>query len=98
PKGDAGVQVLVTDGGEPVPEQYEADAAPCRRGPGSTFRRGKVFGSPCGEPTHRYLAEWEFPDEDAFKTATTSEEFAATGTDARDRKLPRPTVEFVNLS
>lgn len=91
------VKVLVLYDEEPDPEQYEAHAELCRRVPGSTFRHGKVFGSPFGEPAHRYLAEWEFPDEDAFKTATRSEEFAATGTDARDRKLPRPTVEFVNL-
>ena len=65
--------------------------------PGARSATAKVFGSPFGEPAHRYLAEWEFPDQDAFKAATRSEEFAATGTDARERGLPRPNVEFVAL-
>ena len=50
-----------------------------------------------GEPVHRYLAEWEFPDEETFTTATRSDEFMATARDARERGLPRPTVEFVSL-
>jgi hypothetical protein len=50
-----------------------------------------------GEPVHRYLAEWEFPDEETFTAATRSDEFMATARDARDRGLPRPTVEFVSL-
>ena len=91
------VKVLVLYDEEPDPQQYEAHAKVCRCVPGGTFRHGKVFGSPFGDPTNRYLAEWEFPDQDAFKTATRSEEFAATGTDARERGLPRPTVQFVAL-
>ena len=50
-----------------------------------------------GEPVHRYYAEWEFPDEEAFKAATRSDEFMATAHDARDRKLPRPVVQFVSV-
>ena len=91
------VKVLVLYDEEPDPQQYEAHAEVCRCVPGGTFRHGKVFGSPFGDPTHRYLAEWEFPDQDAFKAATRSEEFAATGTDARGRGLPRPNVQFVAL-
>ncbi len=91
------VKVLVLYDEEPDPQQYEAHAEVCRCVPGGTFRHGKVFGSPFGDPTHRYLAEWEFPDQDAFKAATRSEEFAATGTDARERGLPRPNVQFVAL-
>lgn len=91
------VKVLVLYDEEPDPQQYEAHAELCKCVPGGTFRHGKVFGSPFGDPTHRYLAEWEFPDQDAFKAATQSEEFAATGTDARERGLPRPNVQFVTL-
>ncbi len=91
------VKVLVLYDEEPDPQQYEAHAELCKCVPGGTFRHGKVFGSPFGDPTHRYLAEWEFPDQDAFKAATRSEEFAATGTDARERGLPRPNVQFVTL-
>jgi hypothetical protein len=91
------VKVLVLYDEEPDPQQYEAHAEICRRVPGGTFRHGKVFGSPFGEPSHRYLAEWEFPDQDAFKAATRSDEFGATATDARERGLPRPTVQFVAL-
>ena len=51
-----------------------------------------------GDAAHRYYAEWEFADRDAFKAAAQSEEFMATGRDARDRGLPRPTVEFLELA
>ena len=91
------VKVLVLYDEEPDLEHYEAHAELCRRVPGGTFRHGKVFGSPFGDPSHRYLAEWEFPDEDAFKAATRSEEFAATATDARERGFPRPNVQFVSV-
>jgi len=91
------VKVLVLYDEEPDLEQYEAHAELCRRVPGGTFRHGKVFGSPFGDPSLRYLAEWEFPDEDAFKAATRSEEFAATATDARERGFPRPNVQFVSV-
>ena len=65
--------------------------------PGGTFRHGKVFGSPMGEPAHRYYAEWEFPDRDSFEAAAASDEFKATGKDAYTRGFPQPTVEFVSL-
>jgi hypothetical protein len=92
------VRVLVLYGEEPDPQEYAAHADVCSRVPGGTFRHGKVFGAPIGEPAHRYLAEWEFPDDETFKAATRSDEFMATAHDARDRGLPRPTVEFVSLS
>jgi hypothetical protein len=38
-----------------------------------------------------------FPDHETFQAATGSDEFMATGRDARDRGLPRPVVEFVEL-
>jgi hypothetical protein len=91
------IRVFVLYDEEPDAESYAAHAEVCRRVPGGTFRHGKVFGSPRGEPAHRYVAEWEFADADAFRAATASDEFAATGKDARDRGFPRPTVEFATL-
>jgi hypothetical protein len=91
------IRVVVLYGEEPDAEQYAEHAEVCRRVPGGTFRHGKVFGAPMGEPEHRYLAEWEFADEASFEAATSSEEFMATARDARDRGLPRPTVEFASL-
>jgi len=91
------VRVFVLYGEEPDPQQYAEHAELCTRVPGATFRHGKVFGAPMGEPEHRYYAEWEFADRDAFATATRSDEFMATGRDARDRGFPRPAVEFVSL-
>jgi hypothetical protein len=91
------VRVIVLYEQEPEAEAYAEHAEICRRVPGGVFRHGKVFGSPMGEPAHAYYAEWEFDDMDAFKAATRSDEFMATGKDARDRGLPRPTVEFAEL-
>ena len=91
------VRVFVLYDEEPDAQSYAEHAELCRRVPGGTFRHGKVFGTPHGEPAHRYYAEWEFPDMDAFKAAATSDEFMATGRDARDRGLPRPTVEFATV-
>jgi hypothetical protein len=51
-----------------------------------------------GEAKHAYYAEWEFADENAFKTATRSDEFMATGKDAYKRGLPQATVEFLDLT
>ena len=51
-----------------------------------------------GDAKHAYYAEWEFPDKESFDAAVHSDEFAATGRDARDRGLPRPLAEFVELT
>jgi hypothetical protein len=92
------IRVVVLYGEEPDSQQYAEHAELCRRVEGGTFRHGKVFGAPMGEPAHAYYAEWEFADRDAFKAAASSEEFMATATDARDRGLPRPTVEFLEVN
>jgi hypothetical protein len=92
------IRVFVLYDEEPDSQSYEEHAELCRQVPGGTFRHGRIFGSPRGDPAHRYYAEWEFADRDAFKTAAQSEEFMATGRDARDRGLPRPTVEFVEVA
>jgi len=89
------IRVIVLYAEEPDPGQYAEHAALCRLVPGGTFRHGKVFGG--HDPEHRYYAEWEFPDKAAFQTAAQTDEFMATGKDARDRGFPRPTVQFASL-
>ncbi len=91
------IRVAVLYEQEPDERQYAEHAELCRAVPGSTFRHGRVFGAPVGEPRHAYVAEWEFPDRDAFKAAVSSEEFLATGKDAYKRGFPQPVVEFVEL-
>jgi len=78
------VRAFVLYENEPDPEWYERHAKLCTQVPGATFRHGKVFGAPMGEPPYAYYAEWEFPDRDAFKGASRSEEFMATGKDAME--------------
>ena len=82
----------------PDPDAYAEHAELCKQVPNSVFRHGKVTGAPMGDAKHAYFAEWEFADEDAFKTATRSDEFMASGKDAYKRGFPQPTVEFVELS
>ena len=69
---------------EPDPQRYQQHVELCRRVQGSTFRHGRIFGAPMGDPAYRYYAEWEFPDMDAFKAAARSPEFMATGKDATE--------------
>ena len=66
----------------PDPARYDEHVDLCRKVPGVTFRHGKVFGAPMGEPAHAYYAEFEWPDMDAFKAGVRSDEFMATGKDA----------------
>ena len=58
------IRVFVVYEAEPNAEWYEQHAQLCQQVPGATFRHGKVFGAPMGEPMYRYYAEWEFPDRD----------------------------------
>jgi hypothetical protein len=74
--------------GDVDPERYERHAEICRRVPGATFRHGRVFGAPMGEPKFRHYAEFEWADMDAFKQAARSEEFMATGKDAMEMGVP----------
>lgn len=82
------IRVFVVYEGEPEPERYEQHAELCRQVEGATFRHGKVFGTPLGDPQFRYYAEWEFPDMDAFKSAARTDEFMATGKDAMEMGIP----------
>jgi hypothetical protein len=78
------IRVFVVYEGEPAAERYEQHAELCRAVPGGTFRHGKVFGAPMGEPKFGYYAEWEFPNRESFKEAAGSPEMAATGKDAME--------------
>jgi hypothetical protein len=91
-------RVIVLYEQEPEQESYAEHVEVCRKVPNSVFRHGKVTGAPMGEPAHAYYAEWEFADQDAFKSGTRSEEFMATGKDAYKRGFPQPSVEFAELA
>jgi hypothetical protein len=91
------VVVMVTYEELPDPDRYAQHAELCARVPGGEFRHGPVFGSPLGEPAFAYVAEWRFPDMDAFKAATRTAEFAATGQDAAEMGIAFR-VHFCDLS
>jgi hypothetical protein len=78
------VRAIVLYEQEPDADRYAKHVELCERVPGGTFRHGRVFGAPMGEPPYRYYAEWEFADLDAFKAAAHTEEFMATGKDAME--------------
>ena len=82
------IRAFVVYEGEPEAERYAQHTELCRQVPGATFRHGKVFAAPMGEPKFKYYAEWEFPDMDAFRAASRTEEFAATGRDAIQMGVP----------
>ena len=92
------VRAIVQYESEPDPERYAqhveeyAASVDC-----SAFRHGRIFGSPFGEPTARYYAEFEWDDMDAFKAAVKSDAFAASGKDAMEMGIPF-TVTFVECS
>jgi hypothetical protein len=82
------VRAFVLYESEPDPDRYARHAELCRRVTGGTFRHGRVFGSPLGEPKYAYYAEWEFESRDAFKAAARTPEFAETGKDAMEMGVP----------
>jgi hypothetical protein len=82
------VRVVIVYEQEPDAERYEQHAELCRRVQGGEFRHGKVFGAPFGEPRYAYVAEWEFADQDAFRTAARTPESVATGKDAMALGVP----------
>ena len=91
------IRAFVVYEGEPEPERFEQHAELCRKVPGGTFRHGRVFGAPLGEPRFRYYAEWEFADMDAFKAAARTQEFMDTGKDAVAMGVPFQ-VHFADVS
>ena len=82
------VRTFIVYEGEPDAARYEQHVELAKRVPGATFRHGKVFGSPFGEPKFHYYAEFEWPDMESFKQASRSDEFAASGKDAMDMGIP----------
>jgi len=90
-------RVIVLYDAAPDADAYAEHVEICKQVPNGVFRHGKVLGSPMGEPKHAYYAEWEFADEDAFKSAGGSDEFMAAGKDAQKRGLPPHFVEFAEL-
>jgi hypothetical protein len=80
----------------PDPDRYAQHLELCRVVPGATFRHGRVFGAPMGEPAHRYYAEFEWPDMESFKAGVSSPEFMESGKDAMAMGK-RFSVEFVEL-
>ncbi len=91
------IRAFVLYEGDVDPDRYAEHVELCRRVDASAFRHGRVFGSPMGEPPHRYYAEFEWPDMDAFKAAARSPEFAETGKDAAAMGVPY-SVELAELS
>ena len=89
------IRAIVQYESEPDPERYrqhlEEYVPPVEC---SAFRHGKVLGTPFGEPTYRYYAEFEWEDEESFQAAVRSEAFAASGKDAMAMGIPL-TVHFV---
>ena len=91
------IRAIVQYESEPDPERYAQHVAEfvppveC-----SAFRHGKVFGSPFGEPKYRYYAEFEWDDMESFKSAVSSEAFAASGKDAMAMGIPF-TVHFASV-
>jgi hypothetical protein len=90
------IRVFIVYDAEPDAARYEQHAELCRRVQGATFRHGKVFGAPMGEPRFKYYAEWEFPDMDAFKAAARTPEFTRTGVDAMEMGIPMA-VQFAEI-
>jgi hypothetical protein len=90
------VVILYTEA--PDADSYAEHVEVAKKVPNSIFRHGKVTGAAMGEQTHAYFAEYEFADADAFKAGVRSPEFMAAGKDVADRKLPMPTVEFVEIA
>ena len=78
------VRAIVLYDAAPDPDRYAQHVELCRKVEGASFRHGRVFGAPMGEPKYGYYAEWEFPDKETFKAAARSEEFMATGKDAME--------------
>ena len=92
------VRAVVQYESEPEAERYArhvtqfAEKVEC-----DAFRHGKAFGAPFGQPAFAYYSEFEWADMDAFKAATRSEEFAASGKDAMGMGIPF-TVTFAELA
>jgi hypothetical protein len=82
------VRMFVLYEAEPPPDRVEHHAELCRKVEGGTYRHGRVFGAPFGEPKYKFFGEIDFPDMDTFKAASKTPEFVQTGKDAMDMGIP----------
>jgi hypothetical protein len=84
---------------ERAPDQawYAQHAEVCKRVPGVTFRAGRIFGSPAGEPDRQQYAEFEFPDRESFDRGMGSDEMKAAVEDGLTQNIPFH-VYFVELA
>ena len=82
------IRVFIVYEQEPDPGRYAQHVEIAKTVPGATFRHGKVFGSPFGDPEFAYYAEFEFADREAFKEGAASEPFQASGKDAIRLGIP----------
>jgi hypothetical protein len=82
------IRAIVLYDEAPDADRYAQHVELCEKVPGATFRHGRVFGAPVGEPKYAYYAEFEFPDMEAFKAAATGEEFSTTAKDAMEMGKP----------
>jgi hypothetical protein len=89
--------IVLYEGRAPDPERYRKHVDDfASKVPGATFRHGRVFGAAVGEPRFHYYAEFEWPDKDSFRAATSSDAFAASGKDAMEMGIPF-TVHFADV-
>jgi hypothetical protein len=82
------IRVFIVYESEPDAERYERHAELARQVPGATFRHGRVFGNPFGEPEFGYYAEFEFADRESFELGAASSEFQESGRDAMEMGIP----------
>jgi hypothetical protein len=82
------IRAFVVYEGKVDPQRYEEHVTFAEQVPGATFRHGKVFGAPMGEPEFHYYAEFEYPDRDTFQSSITSAEMTATVQDAMAMGVP----------
>jgi hypothetical protein len=72
----------------PNREWYGRHSELCEQVPGVTFRAGRIFGSPAGEPDREQYAEFEFPDRATFDRGMGSDEMKAAVEDAQTQGIP----------
>jgi len=72
----------------PDSQWYSGHAELCKQVPGVTFRAGRIFGGPAGEPDRQQYAEFEFPDRETFDRGIGSPEMAAAVADGQTQGIP----------
>jgi hypothetical protein len=91
------IRAIIQYESEPDPERYAQHVAEFVQPVECwAFRHGKVFGTPFGDPSYRYYAEFEWDDMESFEQAVNSDAFAASGKDALEMGIPF-TVHFASL-